>query len=172
MIAGHDALIDKIEQAEILAGLTEPQIQRLAAMATTVRLEPGQFLFRLGDEATSLYVITEGQIDLRFTFTFPNGKREDVALETKTPYAAIGWSVFVPPFRTTLTARASKPTELAAFGRHELHYLFEEDPTLGYAFTRKIATVIGSRLLRTQALWLRSLQRSMSGRYKVLPPSE
>ena len=49
-------------RSELLAGLDERDAADVLALGVPVRLAAGETLFRLGDEAASLYVIRSGRI--------------------------------------------------------------------------------------------------------------
>ena len=149
-----------LEQSELLAGLDESHVSRLLSLSSSQPLDTGEYLFQLGDDASRLYVVLEGRIDICFPFSL-GGEMRDIAVESKSPGSAIGWSSFVKPNRFRLSARAAQPSVLATFERQDLQRLIDEDSRLGLAFIGRIAEIVGSRLLKIQALWARELQRSL-----------
>ena len=140
-----------LEHCEIFEGLEAGQLARLAAIARRQRLSPGESLFLLGDSADRLYVVLEGRVEVCLPLSF-GGTPRDVAVETKQPGGALGWSALVKPYRFTLSARAAGSSEVAAFLRNELQSLLGQDPRLGCAVMGRIAEVVGRRLLTMQAL--------------------
>jgi len=153
---------ETLEQSELLQGLDETYCTRLLSVSQSQPLATGDYLFLLGDNASRLYVVLEGKIEICFPFSFGGGLR-DIAVESKLPGSTLGWSAFVKPYRFTLSARAAEPSVVAAFPRHDLERLMAEDCRLGLAFTGRIAEIVGDRLLKIQALWVRELQRSLPG---------
>ena len=149
-----------LEQSELLAGLDKSHVSRLLSLSSSQPLDTGEYLFQLGDDATRLYVVLEGRIDICFPFSL-GGEMRDIAVESKSPGSAIGWSSFVKPNRFRLSARAAQPSTLASFERQDLQRLIDEDSRLGLAFISRIAEIVGGRLLKIQALWARELQRSL-----------
>jgi len=54
------------------------------------------------------------------------------------PWAALGWSSFLPPFRYGTTARALTKVELLTWSREDLDRVFYADPTLAIDFLRLV----------------------------------
>jgi len=146
---------------DLFQGLNENQISRLTAIARPRSLRAGERLLLLGDNADRLYVVMKGRVDLCFPVSF-HGTLKDVSVQSMAPGSALGWSALVKPYRFTLSARAQEDCEVAAFFRKDLLEVFENDPALGYIFMKRIAEIIGDRLLKIQALWARELQRSVT----------
>lgn len=150
-----------LRKIDILEGLNEPQRSRLAAIARIQSCRKGEYVFLLGDAADRIYAVLSGRVDLCFPLSL-GGVVEDVCVDSASPGHTIGWSALVKPYRFTLSAKTTEPSELLAFTRHDLHRLFEADSSSGYLLMRRIAEVVGERFLGVQALWLRSLQRDLS----------
>lgn len=149
---------DALGQCELFSGLGEPEVARLRAIVQTKTLRAGEYLFLLGERAEGLYVLTRGQVDLCFPFSF-RGHIRDITFESKGQGSLVGWSGLVAPFRFTLSARVVEPAEVAFLPRVELVRIFDEEPKIGYVCLRGLSDVIGHRLLAMQALWARELQR-------------
>ncbi|MBI2931527.1 MAG: cyclic nucleotide-binding domain-containing protein [Planctomycetes bacterium] len=151
-----------LKKSELFQGLEEATLSRLRAVARSRPLRVGEYLFLLGDRADHLYIVLRGKVDLCFPFSFA-GVMRDIPIESKPAGGALGWSAFVEPHRFTLSARAAEPSEVAGFGRQELQEVFEADARSGWMFMRRVAAMVGHRLLDMQALWARELQRAMAG---------
>jgi CRP/FNR family transcriptional regulator, cyclic AMP receptor protein len=152
---------DVLRKIDILEGLDEAQRSRLAAIARIQSCRKGEYVFLLGDAADRIYAVLSGRVDLCLPLSL-GGVVEDVCVRSALPGETIGWSALVKPYRFTLSAKATEPSEFLAFTRHDLHRLFETDPFSGYLLMRRIAEVVGGRFLAVEALWLRSLQRDLS----------
>ncbi len=150
-----------LRNIDILEDLSEAQRSKLAAIVQTRTVRAGEYVFLLGDAADRLYVVLSGRIDLCFPLSI-HGAVTDVCVEPKLPDQALGWSALVRPYRFTLSARAAELSELAMFTRQDLLKVFEADPVIGFLLTRRIAEVVGRRLLKVQALWVRALQRDLA----------
>lgn len=143
---------------DLLAGLSHDESQALLALGERISLSSGQSLFRMGDEASTLYVVERGRIALTLPMQVL-GREEDVLVEERSPGQTVGWSALIPPYRFTLNATAPLETEVVAFTRSALLEHFAAWPIVGYIVTRNVASVIGQRLQVFQAMWLREMQR-------------
>jgi signal transduction histidine kinase len=57
-------LATELRRVEVLAGLTDEQLEWLASHGQAMQFGPGEMLFREGDPADSMFFILEGSIDL------------------------------------------------------------------------------------------------------------
>jgi CRP/FNR family transcriptional regulator, cyclic AMP receptor protein len=142
---------------ELFAGLSDASATALEALGSRISLAPGHVLFRIGDDASHLYVIERGAIELRMPMQV-EGHDEDVRIEECPAGHTLGWSTLVPPHRFTLEASARLHTELLAFPRDALLAYFSSHPDVGYVVLRNIAAVLGQRLQVFQAMWVRQMQ--------------
>jgi len=143
---------------DLLAGLDDRAAAGVAALGRPVRLTTGEVLFRLGEEAASLYLIQAGQITLAMPMQIGGGE-ENVRIDERGAGQTVGWSTLIPPHRFTLTATAPIETELLAFPRRLLLEHFEGHPHVGYTVVKNIAALVGERLQVFQAMWLREMQQ-------------
>ncbi len=143
----------------LFEGLDEPGRRRLSAAIRRRTLEKDEYLFLLGDSAADFFVLARGKVDLCLPMR-ASGVLKDVSVESVGAGQALGWSALVKPYRFTLSARATEPSEVICLARRDLLELFEADLGIGYAFFTRIAELVGIRLLTFQALWMRELQRA------------
>jgi CRP-like cAMP-binding protein len=143
---------------DLLEGLTDREAAGLVALGRPVRLAAGQILFRLGEEASDLYLIQSGVITLAMPMQIA-GHEQNVRIDERATGQTVGWSTLIPPHRFTLTATASVAAELLAFARGPLVQYFESHPTVGQVVSRNIAALVGERLQVFQAMWLREMQQ-------------
>lgn len=151
-----DALLSR---GALFENLDDEGRRRLSAMIKRRTLERDEYLFLLGDSATDFFVLVKGKVDLCLPMRL-RGVLKDVSVESVAVGQALGWSALVKPYRFTLSARATEPSEVVCLARRDLLDLFEADLRIGYAFFTKISEVVGIRLLTFQALWMRELQRA------------
>lgn len=152
-----DALLS---QGALFEGLDDEGRRRLSAIARRRTLETGEHLFLLGDNAGDFFVLVKGKVDLCLPMPL-SGVLKDVSVESVGVGEALGWSALVKPYRFTLSARATEPSEVVCLARSDLLALFEADLGSGYAFFTKVSEIVGIRLLTFQALWVRELQRAL-----------
>jgi CRP-like cAMP-binding protein len=143
---------------DLVKDLAEADAAAVLALATKQRLPSSGELFKLGAEATSLYVIERGRISLTLPLKL-QGREEDILIEERLPGQTVGWSALIPPHRFTLKATAQLETDVLVFSRAALQEYFAAHPKVGYLMTHNLASVVGQRLQVFQAMWLREMQR-------------
>lgn len=151
---------DVFKDSDLFQGFTLDDIERLSAIGHSQILAAGDYLFLLGDNAERLYVVSSGTVELCLPMSL-RGIVKDIRVESATAGRALGWSALVKPYRFTLSARASEPTEVVGFPREKLQQVFAEAPGLGNRFLANLSELVGVRLLTFQALWVRELQRAL-----------
>lgn len=82
-LSGVEAALAK---AELMAALSEQTRARLARQGTPCSVEPGNLLFAKGDKGDALYVLLEGEVEVRTS----TEAGKDVRMASLTPYAVIG----------------------------------------------------------------------------------
>ena len=148
-------------QPELYAGLSEADTAALTAIASTIRVDAGDVLFRIGDPAASLYLVENGRIELSMPMQVA-GHDEEVRVEERSTGQTLGWSTLVPPHRFILNATAAVTTDLLAFPRDTLLAHFAARPDVGYVVLGNVAAIVGQRLQVFQTMWLRQMQRMVN----------
>lgn len=143
---------------ELLEGLSPDALERVMALARQVKVPAGSVLFRLGEPAESVFIVTRGSIALTLPMRVL-GKEENVLIEEMSPGEALGWSALLPSHTLTLTATATFEAEVLELPRDALLELFEGDPSVGYVVARNAAGIASRRLQVFQAMWLREMRR-------------
>jgi len=150
-----------LRRSELFADLDDAALERFEGIARPKALRAEEYLFLLGDSADRLYVVTSGRLSTCLPLSL-HGSMQDLTVESKVPGEALGWSALVRPYRFTLSARATEPSEVVGFPRQELVRVLDEDQRVGVLINRRIAEIIGHRLLKMQAMWGRELQRAVA----------
>jgi len=143
---------------DLLRGLTPQEAADVMALGTRRTLAGGAVLFDIGTEATHLFIVERGLVNLTMPIQVAD-RREDVKVEERGPGQMLGWSALIPPHRFTLKAAAPFDTELLSLPRQALVNHFAAHPAIGHLVIMNLATVIGQRLQVQQAMWLREMQR-------------
>jgi CRP-like cAMP-binding protein len=121
----------------------------LAASARIVRHGPDEILFKQFHPADQLSLLVAGSV--------AHETSEDIQTDAWAmghvdwPWAALGWSGFLPPNRNGTTARTLSEVELVRWQHEDLARIFYTDPLLAIDFLR---LVLDS--MRLQFEWLRT----------------
>jgi CRP-like cAMP-binding protein len=130
-----------------LFGRLEPEmIKAIAMLGEEVSYSEGDWLFREGTPAGSLFLVLDGSIELAVSLNGASGPQ--ARLNTRTPGEIIGWSALVPPHTYTLSGRAKTDTRLVQLDGPRLRELMDSDPAAGYWLMHNVAGVVGDRLVR------------------------
>jgi CRP-like cAMP-binding protein len=140
------SLVAVLNSTWFASGL-EPGIQtRLAELSRTFTAEPGEELFREGDESEVLGVVIKGRVALRTHVA----ERGDLTLLTVEPGDIYLWSALVPPYRATSTAVAIETLEAVTFEGPALRAALREDAALAQALYPRVLVAVERRLNATR----------------------
>ena len=134
-------MLDFLETVRLFRDLEDEQIEAIRPCCEEADFKRGDQVFKGGENADFLYVVMEGQIELR---------EEDV---TETPVVstlssgnAFGWSAVVSPYKYYLSANcAGRTCKVLKIERERFTKLLEEDAAIGYPVMNRILALIGRR---------------------------
>jgi len=133
-----------------VAGLTQSQLDRLAAIASSIELTAGSRLFDEGGQASSLWLVRAGRIAL--DLDVPG--RDRLIVETLGPGDELGLSWLLPPAQWQFGAVAQVGVSAFQLSSAAVTGLCEADHELGYELTRRL---LGTAIGRLQAARIRIL---------------
>ncbi|HTZ93023.1 MAG TPA: cyclic nucleotide-binding domain-containing protein [Streptosporangiaceae bacterium] len=132
------------------AGLAAGQLDRLAAIATSIEVPAGTRLFEEGGHAASVWLIRTGRIAL--DLHVPG--RDRLIVETLGPGDELGLSWLRPAARWQFGAIAQVTASAFELSSAKLTGLCDSDHELGYQLTRRL---LGTAIDRLQAARIRIL---------------
>ena len=139
-------LVETLEGLRFLNNVSSEHVARLADVAKLRDFKTGAVVFREGDEATSVYLVVAGKVSLEICAPSVGCKR----ILTTGPGEVLAWSALLDDARLTATARTMDECQLVEFDATRLLALFDENPQLGYDFTRRTMHAITKRLSATR----------------------
>ena len=163
--------IEKVlQRAEVFLGLDDSDLSKIAELPSCreVSYQPGEFIFRAGDEAIYLYVLKEGQVDL--TMEGPpifEQESTEVLVDRITTGDFFGWSALVGPHFYTSSAICREASQVVVISGAELIALFDKDYQIGYRVYQSLARIIGTRLRGTVQVLLRGQRWPFLGERKT-----
>jgi CRP-like cAMP-binding protein len=144
------ACLELLEEVEAFKALTEKELSDIAAFCREKRFSENERIFKEGDDATHLYVLREGLVDLRFDLP-ARETSEAQTLSSVSEKRIFGWSSMVPPFRYKLSAYcASKGCEVAMLERSRFYDYLRQNPGVGYRVLAELLKVVGHRFQQLQ----------------------
>ena len=135
-------LIDELRNIEFLEGIEDEYVEMLATVSQRVRYDEGALIFREGDPADSVFLISSGSVSLEVCAP-ALGCRRILTIEAGN---LLGWSPVLGQARFTSTARALCATEAYKANASQILLLCEHDPRFGFAFMRRVALGLAKRL--------------------------
>jgi CRP-like cAMP-binding protein len=137
--------IEFLDKAIIFQGLNQEQLTAVIKYCEEAEFQPGAKLFTQGEDAAYLWIVKEGQVDLRFEVA-GSATPEEHTISSISAAGAFGWSSFTSPNKYRLSGYCGDmPCRLIKVDRAGLLQLFEEDPQIGYVVISNVASVIGTR---------------------------
>jgi CRP-like cAMP-binding protein len=134
-----------IAEHPVTRGLGPEDIALMAGCARNVRFNPGDHLFREGDEAHQVYLVRHGKVALE---VHAPGKRP-LIVQTFSDGDLVGWSWFFPPYRWHFDARAVEVSRIIELDAACLRQKCESDPRFGYELLKRMTAAILDRLQKT-----------------------
>lgn len=137
--------IDFLAKVQIFQGLNHEQLAEIIKFCEEAEFQAGNKLIQQGEDAIYLWVVIEGQVDLRYEVA-GGSSSEPNTISSISEAGAFGWSSFTSPNKYRLSGYcAGKPCKLIKVEREGLRQLFDKDPDMGYAVISNVATVVGTR---------------------------
>jgi CRP-like cAMP-binding protein len=134
-----------IEKTEVFKDLNDEQMAAVQNCCEQVEFQRGDKIFGVGDEARYPWIVTEGQVDLRFDLPRrPTAEENTIASIAGGRF--LGWSSLVPPYKYRLSAYCTSRTcKMIKIDKARLTQLFENDAKLGRTIMNNLAVIVGSR---------------------------
>jgi CRP-like cAMP-binding protein len=118
----------------LFSELSAEQMQSVRELCREECFYPGYTLFEDGEQATKIYVLVDGEIEVFFAI----GEAGMVQVDQVEPGNTFGCAALVPPHIHSSTARAKTRIEVLEIDATGLRELFEEDPRLGVSVQQQV----------------------------------
>ncbi len=141
-----DALLARLRTHKFLSGLPDGTTDLVAEHADLARFRPGTLIFREGDPAERLYLVTHGHVSVEIHAP----GRGALMVEKVPPGRVVGLSWVAPPYRYEFDARAIDEVEAVTIAASPLREALAADPAVGFPFLEKLTGLILERLQATR----------------------
>ncbi len=132
-----------ILQSDLFEGMKRDFIKEVMDKMARESYEAGTVLFSEGDPATYFYVLLKGRIKLS------HGGGEHLVHIVSKAGEAFGWSSLVGRQAYSATAETMAPTKVIKIYHEDLKDIIEKDPQSGVIFYKRVAALIGQRLINS-----------------------
>jgi CRP/FNR family cyclic AMP-dependent transcriptional regulator len=136
---------EQLRRYPFFGGLMAEELASIAMIAEEPNVPDGAIIFREGDLATKLYVLTSGTVDLVYHIERTNGIETSFvgSIAAGEPFAI---SAVLDPYRLTATGVAHGAVQAIAIDAAGLRALCELSCHMGYAIMRQVAHALSERL--------------------------
>ena len=132
-----------IENSYLFQSMSKETQNKVREVAVGESHPKGAFIFRVGEPANHLYILQEGRVRLSV------GDKGHIAHVVSDPGDAIGWSSMVENEGYTASAECLLQVKVMKIDKHALTKILERDPVGGVTFFKRLATVVGRRLVNS-----------------------
>jgi len=145
------AFIDYLAKSSLFHGLPEEYLNWLTPCCREKFFQQHHQLFKEGDVADTLYVITSGQVVLEMTVTSSlRHFKETIAITSVGPPHPIAERALVAPYRYAFSARAVLDTSCVAIDCVGLRERMDSDHYLGSVIRKNLLQILSERLQQTR----------------------
>ncbi len=141
---------DFLRQIPLFSGLDDYALERLVAMSTEIALQPGELLIREGDMGDAMYIIVQGNLQVR-----KRARDGEIVLAERGAGEVIGEMSVLDQAPRVASVIALTPTRALAIDQETFMALLDWSPTAARA------------ILRTFAQRIRSTQAALQQREKM-----
>ena len=147
--------LKELDKVQAFKELSNAQLESLQAYCIKEDYKRGDCLFKEGDAAEHLWIVTDGQVDLRFELPGNRPTTDDNTISSleadNDKKRTLGWSCFVPPFKMMLSAYCiTRTCSVLKIPKKDMLALFEKDPLMGYLVLSYLIKVVGYRFQQFQ----------------------
>jgi CRP-like cAMP-binding protein len=134
-----------LKQKDIFWAMEKDFVKSIMDVAESESYKEGAVLFQEGDQADNFYILLKGRVKLIL------GQTHAVYVVSSAG-EAFGWSSLIGRDTYSAAAICSVPAKLLKFERQKLQKAIAEDPVNGIVFFKRIAELLGNRLLQSYAM--------------------
>ncbi len=131
-----------IDQADLLWGMDKLFAREFMGIAAPADFGKGDVVFQEGDPADCFYTLIEGRVRL----SIGDPPREVYTIDQAGE--AFGWSSLVDRNYYSATTECLEPTRCSRLERKKLETLLQSHPESGLVFYKKLAGILGHRLVQ------------------------
>lgn len=135
-----------LEQKDMFWAMDKGFVKAIMDIAESESYREGAVLFREGDQAAYFYILLKGRVKLVL------GQTGQVVYVVSNAGEAFGWSSLIGRETYSASAECVIPAKLLKFERQKLQKAVEADPGNGIVFFKRIAEILGNRLLQSYAM--------------------
>ena len=145
-------VITILRRAELLRGLSDDELLKVADLCRVVKRPTGDVLFREGESGSDLYLIHEGSVDIQVTTRGSDGQMRPATINTLGRGQSFGELVLLGAGDRTATVVCAQPCTLLLLRAADFTDLCEKIPRIGYTVIRNLASELAYKLRSSNLL--------------------
>jgi CRP-like cAMP-binding protein len=142
-----------LTQAELFWGLNHDFVEQVMADTSKETKSEGDILFLKGENADYFYTLIKGRVKLSI------GENDRMVFVVSHAGESFGWSSLVDRNEYSASAECMDTTTVIKINRERLEAICSKFPQDGYIFMKRVAGMLGRRLLKSYGMSL-SLQHA------------
>lgn len=139
-------IIDAMRRIEILRGLSDQELLRVADLCKAMRVPPGTTIFREGDEGNEMYLIHEGSVRIVINTHRADGTVSPSTINILHASQCFGELIVLNSGFRSATVIAMEPTILIVLGGVQFRKLCVTYPHIGYCVIYNLAQDLANNL--------------------------
>ncbi|MEW6673959.1 MAG: Crp/Fnr family transcriptional regulator [Thermodesulfobacteriota bacterium] len=147
-----------IKQAELFWNLSHEFVKKIMEKVEKESFGKGHVIFSEGDPAIYFYSLIRGRVSLRI------GKAGISVFTVNHAGDSFGWSSLVARDAYSASAECMEPTTVIRINRKAIEEILSEHPGDGLVFMKRLAALLGQRLLWSYEIVSASMQ---AGEYRT-----
>jgi CRP-like cAMP-binding protein len=130
-----------IQQSELFQSLPQPILDEIAGVGVERECRKGEFALRAGQPAQCLYILKEGRARVII------GEKGQIDFMACDPGDIFGWPSLVDRPVYTASVECLEDCKLIRIEKDRLNAILAKDPASGATFYKRLAGIIGQRLI-------------------------
>ena len=153
-------VVELLGRVPVFSTLEQADLERISQLAVPRHFDPGQAVFREGDESDTCYVVREGHARAIRT----HGDGRTITLATFGPGDIFGELAMFEDERRSATVEATEPTSVVAVLGPDMRRLMTEHPEI----SKRLVIALGRRLRETNERLTRQSFQTVQSRVAVV----
>jgi CRP-like cAMP-binding protein len=158
-----------LKQKDIFWAMSKDFVKEIMGISVTESHKQGELLFREGDLANTFYILLKGRVKLSL------GETGQVVYIVSNAGEAFGWSSLIGREIFSASAECLAATKLLKFDKKKLQKILEKDPGNSLILFKRLAEILGNRLLQSYTIISSASRAEISPSYgtgQVMPTTE
>ena len=144
------AVTDLLKRSDIFKGLDDAQLTKIQAGCQEIEYQSGSRLFAEGEKSDRIWIVSDGQVDLRFDLP-GRASTDENTIFSITPGNTLGWSSFIPPYQYKLSAYcATRTCKIVQILNDFLLNLFDKDARMGFKVISNVTAIASDHFHQLQ----------------------